>query len=1254
MKKKKSYYLDFGVLIIGAMLLLSFPARAQLVAGVSFDFLGDAAAAVTPVLEQIQTATDEAVKYAKEQVSQLKALLSSYFTKRNNVAEKVPGTKSFDEDSSVDIYNPEAVQSAINELFLQYPSNDALDKIAYEKEAQEFYYDTMIEVQTAAKKLEEKLNDLRTEIDNFENEAISPTGGGDGAMSSSDENGNYYNLYLVHKKFNDVLKITEEVMALYSQYYVAHAIYRKVVLPASYEGESEDMASAASIRVFNSNMAFAQFIYTNEDTATDTSSTLQTTQSQTSSSKVQFSVPAAPKVNSLYADSKEEREAIGKISSAQKLLNKALNAHNAIRLLPSYRNIFKQYDMFKQLHAKAVEAVVTSDQCVLDYLGRHYNQPEKVWYGLSAAPSNPIDYDNRRGLSGWAVAAFQVANADKSAGLDTDSFATIDYETNSDSTSLDDINKVSEQVALKDEGDALATPSQEEAFSESVREVELVVWQIGAQAAKILAEDQYSASPVYGQATNPYPLWQDQKNFYNQYIDGKYENMKIYIRNLNLTDVALKIAEIITDIQKDSETKTSIERGLQKLSSYLGQTETNNGINIVEQKQTALSQLDKEEEQALSSYQNTKENLQAQLDEVAAKISELSDEISLADSEASTGKAQVESSYNNMQLMNKRNTASGSTLYAMNQQDFASGEQQAISNTAQASKLRQQLAEYEQIRDQLKEQIEALDKKISLIKEDYLNRKSIAEAEYDAKLQTVSTKVEEPTLMAVVKQLSLGSIGLNNVVSQADNMISEAKDYVVDLIEEARMDMYSLGDGLYDPQNNGVVVKRHKELLDNIKDLPKNQFKHTAILSAGQFGATSIVSLLSSAFYSTIAKDICSSVSCESGDENYFVGATAKKRDFAAPKKPDFEHYPSPRDIIHFDITDYKNIDKTNDGIVTKSSFLEYGGEIPNIWRQMLSDDAFVERGLNLAALLEQGGEDLYFIRGTQYPCRIGKYVIDVNKKRYGSQYMISSSISTKYPKCNDITLYGNKYYTIEDLELDKSVTAIEQKTVPQITPSELGTLLIYSNQQLRFNPTSYDVYERMLELEEEAQEDDNFDYEVSDNVYQKAMYANNQIGNFLHFVDKENSIHKNVDELKLSIDDARTTIKEMLSEMGFEISDDFDLANDSEYNYIRNKLLEYKSNMIGQAVSQISGIDTSNEIVRERYNKVKNTREALIQDNDALINLNNSTQAGSSLSEAILSEKANQEVMEKTQDEGLSAIQEEIDNYEKPLCVAY
>lgn len=152
----------------------------------------------------------------------------------------MPGTKQFAEETSVDIYDPAAVQIAINELFLQYPSSDQRVNRFYEKEAAEFYYDTMIEIQTASKKLEAQLNSLRTEIDNFSKDAIAPSGGNAGSMSSSDENGNYYNLYLAHKKFNDVLKVTEEVMALYSQYYVARAIYRKTILPAPYQEESAE------------------------------------------------------------------------------------------------------------------------------------------------------------------------------------------------------------------------------------------------------------------------------------------------------------------------------------------------------------------------------------------------------------------------------------------------------------------------------------------------------------------------------------------------------------------------------------------------------------------------------------------------------------------------------------------------------------------------------------------------------------------------------------------------------------------------------------------------------------------------------------------------------------------------------------------------------------------------------------------------------------------------------------------------------
>ncbi len=1256
MKTKKSFY--HSLLLVSGMLFLGVPARAQLTFGTSFDFAGDAAGAAMPVVEQLQTAADEAIKYGKEKVTSYKASLSSYFVKRNNAAEKVPGTKGFTEDTSVDIYDPAAVQAAVNELFLQYPSNDPRINKFYEKEAVEFYYDTMIEAQTAARKLEEQLNSLRTEIDNFAEDAVAPSGGNAGSMSSSDENGNYYNLYLAHKKMNDVLKITEEVMAIYSQYYVARAIYRRIILPAPYQeettsGKTEEKVSSAT-RYFRSRIALAQFVSgstaADEDESEDEE---ENSSALTSYTEVNFAVPEAPEAKSLMAGNENELKDLGNISEAQQLLNSALKAHNTIRLLPSYRNIFKQYELFEQMHAKAAEAVATSDQCVVQYLGRRYSQPETVWYGAQTAPADPTDYDTRTGLSGWAVAAFQVANADKSAGLDTDSFATLDYGTEFDNSDLSSLDNVSGQVSQITDSDVLATPSKAEEFSDAAREVELIAWQIGAEAAKILAEDQNSDSPIYGKASNPYPLWQDQKSFYNQYIDSKYENMKTYIRNLDLTDVAVKVAELINDDREDGTVKSSTQRGLQRLASYISQNKSSSSADseLVEEKKAALAKVDQAEESALASYQSAKENLQVELDEVSSQISDLNDQISQADSAAASGNAKAESAYNNMKLMNSRETADGSTLYAVYQNDFTEGSEEAVNATALATQLRAEVKQYEQQRDELNEKIEEIDEKIAAIKEDYLSRKTVVEAEYETKFSAAAASGQAQTLVSLIKELDIDSLGLSSIASDADGLIDDVRDYAVELIEQAHQNMYALGDDLYEEKSNAAVVSRHRELINDLKSMPSTQFIRPAMLIVGDGGASSIASTLSGALTSAITTDICSTVACDTADSQYFVGAVARAKDFAAPKAPDFERYPSPRDIVHFDTTDYKNMNKTSGGVVSKSAFLEYGGEIPGIWEQMLADDAFVEKGLDLMSLLEQGGESKYFMRGTLYPCRLNNYTIDVETN---GQYLVSSVSSPKLPTCQDISIKGTLYYTITDLELEKSVSAGTQETPATVSPSELGTLLAYTNQKLQFNGTAYDVYERMSELEEEAESDETLDYEVRDNVYQKAMYANNQIGNFLHFVDKENSIRKNVDELQLSIDDIRSSIKEMLSELGFSIADDFNLANDEEYTYIRNKLIEYKSNLVGEAASKISEVNYSNEVIKERYEKVENTRAALVQDQDAIVNLNTSTAAGSSLTETIISEKANMDVLEKSQEEGLNALRDEIDNYETPLCVAY
>ena len=54
--------------------------------------------------------------------------------------------------------------------------------------------------------------------------------------------------------------------------------------------------------------------------------------------------------------------------------------------------------------------------------------------------------------------------------------------------------------------------------------------------------------------------------------------------------------------------------------------------------------------------------------------------------------------------------------------------------------------------------------------------------------------------------------------------------------------------------------------------------------------------------------------------------------------------------------------------------FLNYGEEIPTIWQKMLQENIFVEREVDLAAILEAGsGREGAFMRGGRYPCKLGE-----------------------------------------------------------------------------------------------------------------------------------------------------------------------------------------------------------------------------------------------------------------------------------------
>ena len=74
----------------------------------------------------------------------------------------------------------------------------------------------------------------------------------------------------------------------------------------------------------------------------------------------------------------------------------------------------------------------------------------------------------------------------------------------------------------------MVNPSQQEEIEKTARESQMISFNIGAQAAQLLVEDQYKQSPQWGVPTVKFPVWKDQINFYSQYLGGKYANIKDY------------------------------------------------------------------------------------------------------------------------------------------------------------------------------------------------------------------------------------------------------------------------------------------------------------------------------------------------------------------------------------------------------------------------------------------------------------------------------------------------------------------------------------------------------------------------------------------------------------------------------------------------------------------------------------------------------------------------------------------------------
>ena len=1293
----------FFSLTLVAVCLINSSANAQLIFGASFDFAGDAGGAMQNVQQTLTTIQEEVVAKVKKNVTKIKAGLEKYAGKINKLLGKIPGVKEADEGGSVDIYDADAVQTAFKELFLQYPSTDPRINTAYEKKGVHLYYDSLVEIRTAITGLEDQLASLRSEVEQFGEQAVNPDAGGD-AADSEDESAVYYNAYLANRKFNDILKITEEVVAMQNQYFAVRNLRQpRAVLPASAPVESTEpqKTSSSTISIHNS-FAFAQqfklknvaskLVAKVKDTKTVKTTAKKalsnaTANEQDSKDDGMFVTHAAPAPASLLSGNENDLASLSKISDIQKTLTKAMDVHNVIQHMPSYRDLYKQYDLYKRLHVEAVAAVGAADKCVLQYLGRRYEEPNTVWYGQKNAPKDTCDYDNRKGLSGWTISLFQVTNAALSSGLDVDAFGEMDIDTsNAPATASSTEINLEEMEANNDSSKssfAFASPSKEKEFSDSTRQIELLNWEIGRKAAQLLAADQYSENPVYGKAKNPYPLWNDQKAYYDQYLSGKYENIKSYIRYLDVNSIAIGLVDLLNNGEEESEGKETNAEAIEIMEKAISSSDTVNSraMALLSQKAGELTKLQAKHAKALAPNEARLDDLLQQLDAWTALINDTNEEINAVDEESLQNKTKVDASYNQMEIMHQKNITTGST-YAMAKHTIEEAGAAYSANIEKLGELRVNVKRFEKARDKVQEQINLLQEEIDEQKQGQQSEIATLEEDYETKFNELQGSLGEvKTLLSYYGNLKskYKRWTLKGLVNKVDGIVEEARTCAIEMVDAHYQSLkgMSADNSLYMTYKSPTVAQKHVNLISNLKNLPKDCLRQKAASAVGLLNVDpeDVISIARSLFKSALVKSICSNYDCNKPDEQYFVGVPAKPRDFTAPKAPLTANYPPVRDIVHLDTTDFKKIEMVNKknklssnyGRINKGSFLNYGVEMPYVWQLMLSDKAYVEKSMNLAAALSRGGEDKAFMRGTMRPCRNGHYMLDV-KLMGGSNAKYSVVDTTKkdndtpenikmlnsLPYCSDLRITNPLTLRVEDIDVDKKIDGASEEKIKGLNPSELGMFLSYTKGKLYINSRPLYGYMMLIDKEKKAEKKGKYELSAEDNIYNRAMFTTNQIGEFLTFVDKETNIRKNVDEIQAGIEEVKEELKTLFEEMGFELKENFNLALDSDYNYIISKLKERKNTLVSEASEKLGTVSKGNPTVNERLNKVDNAYRSLVQDSTALVNITFRTKSGSPLTESIKSEKANQKVIEKSRNEGYSAIEKEIKNYKQPVCMPY
>lgn len=446
----------------------------------------------------------------------------------------VKASKDIQESETVDIYDQAAVKTAYYENFLVIPSESATNRKCYTELNRKFYKDTMIELYSSSVQLEKDMKDLQKKLAELEVSLEEGSSAEDAQVDKVDNtNTALENAYLANDIMDKVLRVAQELKAMDVGYEAAIAnigkaspVEKREFETLKKEGKDKDKVSF----IFHEGKKFAS------------SSHLGFAQ-KVAESKEDYSFlmrkVSAPKPDTLSTPFEGQQQSLTDLRAINILgedVYAAADIHNLISELPSYRRIFESYERFVKMHNQSLILLKASDQCTVTYLGNYYSSPEQVWSGVAIGDNQ---YEQRKGISRWLIDTFDVAKAQMVTPVKEEDMKTSMLNVGSvDNKKVPDFNTTINSGSS--EG-VVRNPIKERESTKIGRENFQLPWNIGAEVSRNLGADQ-QASSKWGNLKKEFSIWKDNKNYYNQYVDGKYKNIVRYLERIDLRPSEIKIA----------------------------------------------------------------------------------------------------------------------------------------------------------------------------------------------------------------------------------------------------------------------------------------------------------------------------------------------------------------------------------------------------------------------------------------------------------------------------------------------------------------------------------------------------------------------------------------------------------------------------------------------------------------------------------------------------------------------------------------